>query len=155
MPAKHPQCPAYLVPFPSPPLGASCPWMNDLGPQFPSLSLNEWGVPPTSHIKYMLTKCQLPSPAAALKPAMPDWLDPESRINLEIRWRTVVPRPQAVPRLPLQISCMFYGAKEWLDFFKENLSCRITTEMFVSCDPLRSKARAVSIRCLECLWSCL
>lgn len=34
----------------------------------------------------MLTKCQLPSPAVALKPAIPGWLDPESKINLEIRW---------------------------------------------------------------------
>ena len=29
----------------------------------------------------------------------------------------MAPRPRAVPSLLLQISCTFYGAKEWLTFF--------------------------------------
>ena len=50
----------------------------------------------------------------------------------------MAPRPRAVPSLLLQISCTFYGAKEWLTFFFFLRKFQLVKqqEMFLLCDPL-------------------
>lgn len=49
----------------------------------------------------------------------------------------MAPRLRAVPSLFLQISCTFYGAKEWLTFFfSKKISVVKQQEMFLLRDPL-------------------
>ena len=82
----------------------------------------------------MLTKCQLPLPEAALKKktATPGWLDPGSRINLEMRWRICGAKASGSSQ-PSFANLMYVlwskGMVDFFFFFLENLSCKTTGDV--------------------------